>query len=71
MKGLIYSIGISQPLDTDYPFECMLSRMEMDSTAIQATISADMLEIYITINNFKNRKEMQQPPNFSMCCNSY
>jgi len=27
-----------------YPLECMLSRMEMDSMAMQATISDDILE---------------------------
>ena len=27
-----------------YPLECMLSKMEMDSTAMQATISDDILE---------------------------
>jgi len=29
-----------------YPLECMLSKMEMDSMAIQATISDDMLEVF-------------------------
>lgn len=29
-----------------YPLECMLSKMEMDSTAMQATISDGMLEIF-------------------------
>ena len=29
-----------------YPLECMLSKMEMDSTAMQATISDDMLEVF-------------------------
>ena len=31
-----------------YPLECMLSRIEMDSTAIQATISDDMLKVFNT-----------------------
>jgi hypothetical protein len=31
-----------------YPLECMLSRIEMDSTAIQATISDDMLKVFDT-----------------------
>lgn len=29
-----------------YPLECMLSKMEMDSMAMQATISDDMLEVF-------------------------
>lgn len=44
-----------------YPLECMLSKMEMDSTAMQATISDDMLEVLtrVVITNRKGggRKE--------------
>lgn len=43
-----------------YPLECMLSKMEMDSTAMQATISEGMLEVFSTSYYYKQEGEKKK-----------
>jgi hypothetical protein len=43
-----------------YPLECMLSKMEMDSMAMQATISDGMLEVLSTSYYYKQKGEQKK-----------